>query len=191
MMLLALTISFCAVLCALATMSLITPLVRTHKRTAMAILVLMPGVSLGLYSLLGSAGMPSRPALFETDANVIEARKQVTRELETMRQLSKDPDNVLLIMRLAGVRMGQGKLDGAIELLNSSIARLPDAEQLRMQLGAALFSKSVMLMRARRFAEALQTLRRCKAVTPEGTPFLKDVDALIAALEKLVRKGGT
>ena len=176
-------IILCAVLCAAATLTLIAPVARTRPRLCYALMVIIPCASLGLYLFLGAPGLPSQPALFDTDPQNLEARALVSEELEAMKALSEDPDNIMNIMRLAGLRIGQGHFEDAERLLRASITRFPDEENLKMQLGAALFAHGLLLAENQDFPNSILKLEDALEITPEAAPFRTDIPKIIDALK--------
>lgn len=180
-----------AVICALSTIVILTPIARQSKQdkrssTPIVLTLAIPCVTLGMYILLGAPNVPSVPALFETDTEIIEARQSVTRELDTMREISQNPDDQTLLMRLAGIRMQQGKFDDAIALLSGAITTFPDDDMLKTQLAAAHYTKGMILIESKRFAESLKSLEKARDIAPEDTQFLDDINILIPELEKLL-----
>lgn len=176
---------FFALICALSTVLVLQPIAMRHKKSANALLFVIPALALGAYFILGSPNLPASPAMFETDPEIIEARLSVTRELDTMRELSQNPQDTQLIMRLAGIRMSQGKFDDTISLLQGAVRNFPDDDMLKTQLGAAYYTKSLLLMQEKDFAQSLQALQLAQKSAPQNAPFMEDINALLPELQKL------
>lgn len=182
------TIILCALICSACTLYLIAPVAATHKRVCYLLICLLPCLALGIHLMIGSSGLPSQPAMFDTDPARIDARRAVTEELEAMRDLSVDPENVTLMMRLAGIRIGQGKFDEAITLLESGAEKFPDNQDIKLQLGAAYFAKGLLLAETGQKEQSVQTLQKALEKTPENAPFL---DVLKKILEKISQDTNT
>lgn len=179
------TITLCAILCAVASIALIAPIAHSHKRLGYALMMVIPCAALGLYMLFGAPGLPSRPALFDTDEARTQARAMAREELEAMKELSHSPDDVMAYMRLAGLRIGQGKFDEAVNLLTTAIDRFPDDDNLKMQRGAALLAKGILHAENGEFPQAILTLQDAQDKTPETAPFYADIQTIINKIEEL------
>lgn len=175
-----------ALICALSTIIILTPIAQTHRRQSIALMIFIPCIALGLYMGLGAPDVPSQPAIYETDPEIIDARNVVLRELETMQAISKDPNNTTLIMRLAGLRMKQGKFDDAAQLLHYAVKSFPDEPMLKMQLATAYFAKAMTLLENKRFVESYQAFEKVKHYAPADAPMLEDVNAIMPELKKLL-----
>jgi len=174
---------FCAVLCAFATIYLIAPVATSHLKLGYALMILIPCVTLGLYMRLGAPGLMAQPAMFDTNENRLNARAMASDELETMRALSENPDDTLLIMRLAGLRIGQGRFDEATGLLKASIPKFPEDDNLKMQLGAALMAKGLLQAESGDYSAALLTLEESKSAAPPSAPFYADIEGFITKIK--------
>lgn len=175
-----------ALICALSTIIILAPIAQTHHRHSMILMIFIPCIALGLYMFLGAPDVPSHPAIYETDPEIIDARNIVLRELETMQAISKEPDNTNLIMRLAGIRMKQGKFDDAAELLQNAVKTFPNEPMLKMQLATAYFAKAMTLLENKRFVESYQAFEKVKQFAPADAPMLDDVNAIMPELKKLL-----
>lgn len=179
------SIALCAILCAVASIALIAPIAHKHQRLSYALMMAIPCVALGLYMLLGAPGLPSRPALFDTDESRAQARAMAREELEAMKAVSQSPDDVMAYMRLAGLRIGQGKFDEAIDLLTNAIALFPEDDNLKMQRGAAIFAKGILHAENGELPQALLTLQDALDKTPPTAPFYADIQSIINKIESL------
>lgn len=107
-----LTIILCAILCAVSLLYVLKPM-RGQKHFHL-IASLCALFSIGLYLALGAPGMPT--ASKHADS---EAKKMIQQEFEFMDTLSKNPDDADTMIRLAALRVAQGRInDETIRLLD-------------------------------------------------------------------------
>lgn len=112
----------CGALCAGVFAYVLAP-VRMQKHV-LAIAMLSALASLGLYMTLGRPDLPAQTR-DERDMSAREYRETVLQEFTLMERLSRNPDDADAMIRLAAVRMMQGRAGSEVERL------LDRAEALR------------------------------------------------------------
>ncbi len=177
------TIVIAAILCAICTLYLIIPIAAKNRYSAHGLMVALPLLSLSLYLLLGSPGLPSAAALFEKDELRIQARSIVKGELKMMEALSKDPENVDLMLALGSIRIAGDRSEDAIGILKHAHDLDPDNEDVKLQLGAAYFVSGLYEMEDNRRAQALEDFRAALKIAPANAPYKKDLKNIIETLK--------
>ncbi len=176
-----------ALLTAATVIILLTPLMlRPDKgRQGWLLLAAISLGAMGIYLAQGAPGLPSQPAMFETNGENFERRELVKQELAAMEALAGAPQDVEKMLALGSIRMQTGRLQQAISVLNMARAHAPDHDGVREKLGAAHYAAALSTLlldedrsqAARHFNEAL-------AVAPATAPYrerlLRDMQAFEA-----------
>jgi len=135
-----------AVLCAVCTMILVAPIAISRKKTAYILISLVPALSLGVYIVKGSPGLPSQPVMFDTNDERKAMRNIVKDELEAMKSFYDAPEDKEALMHLASLQIAQGKFDDATSHLEHGLQQWEGDRDLKLQLSAAHFARGLLLV---------------------------------------------
>ncbi|MDH5722688.1 MAG: hypothetical protein OEY94_05135 [Alphaproteobacteria bacterium] len=174
-----------ALLCAFCTMVLIAPIAMSKKFVSYLIIFLVPAFSLSLYMIKGAPGMPSQPALYDTNDERIAMRGIVKDEMNALKTLYENPEDKRNLMVLAGIQVAQGKFGEAISYLENALMKWEDDQDLKLQLGAAHFAQGLLLIEQNMREDALQSFYNARRITPKEAPFLPDLIMFTQELEKM------
>jgi hypothetical protein len=100
------TMAFCAVLCVTVLAWILRPIKNSRAFYMLAFFIALS--ALGLYVALGRPELPMRPVI-SNSVEQADYRAMVLREYEFMNLLSENPDNVDALIRLAALRVVQGR----------------------------------------------------------------------------------
>jgi cytochrome c-type biogenesis protein CcmH/NrfG len=115
------TIILCAILCAVVILWVFKPI---HKHTCFYTVCLVAAVStLGLYTLFGHPDLPTASISTPKDAQA-DYRQMMLDEFTMMNRLSKNDTDADAMIRLAAIRLAQGRTDEATQRLLARAAEI-------------------------------------------------------------------
>ncbi|MCC2112685.1 MAG: c-type cytochrome biogenesis protein CcmI [Hyphomicrobiales bacterium] len=132
-----------------------------RRLTALAIVVIVPVVGLGLYTLLGSPELPDQPRAARLD-RPLEQQDIATLIAKVEAHLAANPDEGEGWEMLARVYMRVGQFDGAVEAYDKAIALLGATADREADRGEAI----VMAADGRVTSDAKAAFERAVALEP-------------------------
>jgi len=128
------TLTLCAVLCAVTLLWILAPM-RVHKKWLMALAFAAALTSLTLYLAFGRPDLPATTAMMGNGAEA-DYRHLVLQEFELIKHLSEKPDDADAMVRLAAVRLAQGRVgDETMRLLARARVLNPKDKRIDKMIG--------------------------------------------------------
>ncbi len=122
------TLSACAILCAAAVLWVLTPM--RASRAVYVVALALAVSSLALYLGMGRPDLPATTAMLGHGAEE-DYRKLVLDEFELMKEVSNNPNDADALVRLAAVRLAQGR-DGEQTMRLLARAEMLDPKNPRL-----------------------------------------------------------
>lgn len=120
------TIILCALLCALTLLYMLKPMSGEKRFYIMAFACAVP--ALITYLALGAPGLTAAAKHQDT-----EARQMIQQEFEFMDRLSKNPDDADILIRLAALRVSQGRTnEETIRMLDRAETLHPNDPRIKI-----------------------------------------------------------